>query len=118
MIGSALLFASGYATAIIVWGLFRKHPRITVDDDGHWSFPVDTLAQMLAIPAERRERFLAELPNTLRHLWAMKDKYPLATLPGAVWVDDGLGELRPNVMNAPAGAGDAFAARKIDEAPQ
>ena len=88
--------------------------KIEVNKDGHWCFPIGTWQQMLAIPAERRERFLAELPLSFRRMWEMIDQYPLTTLPGAVWVDDGLGELRPNVVNAPANSGDVFADRPLD----
>jgi hypothetical protein len=103
------------AYAAVDWVLSRRKtiPAATIDEDGNWSFPVDTFAQMLAIPVERRGRFIAELPLTLQRIWEMQDKYPLATLPGAVWVDDGKGELRPNIKNAPVGSGDDFSDRPL-----
>jgi hypothetical protein len=113
-------FVGGVFVTLIVRSLFRKHAaRMTITKDGHSSFPVDTLAQMLAIPAERRERFLAELPATLRRMWELMDRHPLAAMPGAMWVDDGLGEFRPNAVNVPDNyASDDFAARPIADAPE
>lgn len=116
-------FLFGYLTAlasfVLLCFLRRKAPaRMRVDEQGVVSFPIDTLPQMLAIPPERRERFLAELPPILRGIWEMADKYPLVTLSGCVWVDDNLGELHPNVMNAPAGLADAFATRPLDPAKE
>jgi hypothetical protein len=114
VIGTFLYGAAvGCAVTYLLSSWRKRQPAATVDDRGCWSFPMDTLAQMLAIPVERRERFLAELPDMFRGVWKMQDSYPLATLPGAVWVDDGLGELRPDIINAPANAGDVFAARPL-----
>ena len=118
MMHDVLVFLSGAAFVTIIPSLFRKRrPAATMDEEGNWCFPVDTFAQMLDIPVERRERFLAELPNIFRRIWEMRDRFPLGSLPGTVWVDDGLGELRPNVVNAPENAGDAFASRPIDGEP-
>jgi hypothetical protein len=114
---------SAIALGFVAYGvldfLLTRTKRIPAAElkDGVWSFPVDTFEQMLAIPAERRDRFLAELPNVFRRIWEMQDRYPLATLPGAVWVDDEKGELRPNIVNAPVGSETAFAARPLDEGP-
>jgi hypothetical protein len=114
VIGTFLYGAAvGWAVTYLLLSWRKRQPAATVDERGCWSFPMDTWAQMLAIPVERRERFLAELPGIFRGVWKMQDNYPLATLPGAVWVDDGLGELRPDIINAPSGAGDAFAARPL-----
>lgn len=120
MITSAGVALGFVAYAAVDWLLSlrgRKVLAATVDESGNWSFPVDTLAQMLAIPAERRDRFLEELPLTLSRIWEMQDRYPLQALPGAVWVDDGLGELRPNIINAPSQAEDDFAARPLSGEP-
>lgn len=105
--------AVGCSLTYLLLSRRKRVPAAQLNESGHWAFPVDTLSQMLAIPVERRGRFLAELPNTLRRIWEMQDSYPLATIPGAVWVDDGLGELRPNIINAPENAGDAFATRPL-----
>jgi hypothetical protein len=115
-----LLFVlAGLVLGISVAPFFRRRetvPAATLDEKGNWCFPVDTFEQMLAIPVERRARFLAEFPLVLTRIWEMQDRYPLATLPGSVWVDDGLGELRPNIVNAPAETGEAFAKRSLDPA--
>ena len=113
MLTLALGLATGWTLHSIVVAWRTRPARVRVNEAGHWEFPTDTMAQMLAIPVERRERFLVELPGILRGIWKLKDSYPLATLPGCVWVDDGLGELRPHVVNAPANSGDAFASRPI-----
>lgn len=112
-------FGFGVGATLIVqmlWSCWRA-PRVKVDGDGNWHFPIATLEQILAIPAERRERFLAEFPSSLRHIWALKDKYPLASAPGSTWVDDAKGEFRPVVVNAPRGTEDAFRVRPLSEEP-
>jgi hypothetical protein len=110
MMLEALAYGLGLATLPVLRWVFEKKPAIPgVDEDGLYRCPVDTISQMLAIPAERRERFLTELPQSLRRIWALSDRFPVATLPGAVWVDDGLGEFRPNVINAPEALRDEFA---------
>lgn len=94
-VGGGLALA-GYVAGVIVSRPRTKAPYIT--DDGSWAFPVDTLSQMLAIPEERRERFLSELPATLRGIWGLQGKFPVVST-GGFWVDDNLGELRPSILN-------------------
>jgi hypothetical protein len=105
------------AYGVLDWALNRRKriPAATIDDNGNWSFPIDTFDQMLAIPVDRRERFLAELPEAFRRTWEMQDKYPLRAITGSMWTDDGLEELRPHVVNAPANAGSAFATRPLND---
>jgi hypothetical protein len=106
----ALAYGLGFATVPVLRWVFNKKAAIPgVDENGHYRCPVDTISQMLAIPPERRERFLTELPQMLRRIWALSDRFPVTTLPGAVWVDDGLGEFRPNVIGAPDSLRDEFA---------
>lgn len=102
---AVLTFAYGAAVGWAFTYLLNRTPRTpagSVNDDGHWEFPMDTLGQMLAIPAERRERFISELPAMFRRMWDVMDAYPVSAAPGAKWVDDGAGEFRPNIVNAPA----------------
>ncbi len=61
-------------------------------------YPIDTLAQMAAIPAEARARFLSELPSILETATAMNtmgallpDGMEVVSGKGAVWIDDDLG---------------------------
>lgn len=96
LIGGGVALA-GYCVGAALNRPRQKAPYIT--ETGAWAFPVDTLAQMLAIPEERRERFVAELPGTLRGIWGLQGKFPFVATGGAVWVDDGLGELRPSILN-------------------
>lgn len=116
----AAFFLGAGATMLLLTWLAWRHNRkalISVNEEGFWEFPMDTLPQMLAIPAERRERFLAELPAMLRRTWEMHDKYPIRTLPGCTWVDDGLGEFRPQIINKPENAaGSDFDARPLGDA--
>lgn len=112
--GGLLIFAGGLLMGATLPSLLRKRERITVDEEGHWRFPIGTLRQMLAIPPERRERFLAELPDMFRQMWGLLDRFPMSTLPGSVWVDDGLGEFRPEVVNAPESVRGEFAPRPLN----
>lgn len=90
----------GLSAFVAGWWLGRPTAkRIHIDDAGHWHFPIDTLREMLRIPAERRSRFLAEMPDMFRNMWDMMDKFPTTPAAGAYWIDDSLGEFRPEVAN-------------------
>ena len=63
-------------------------------------YKIDTLSDMLEIPPEAFERFLAELPDIMRRMKstgeACKKLGAQIKLSGSVWVDDGKHDIELN----------------------
>ena len=61
----------------------------------HAEYRIDTLSNMLEIPPEAFERFLAELPNIMRYMKRVNETWKgfginkAIELNGSTWVDDG-----------------------------